>query len=152
MHCLTRLSLVAVLLALTFPLTPHAQEVVRTGPPTAIRALLESVMTAVNSADPNVWEQFALDRFAPELLKQRSREERAQIFANLRRDLGTITLDRVTREGPDEPLQLKVTGSTGATAIIGLTLALGCPSGSAQDSATSDRRADREVTPRTDGV
>ena len=118
MPCPPPVSFVFALLATAAPLTSQAQEVVRTGPPPAIRALVESVVTTVNSDDPEVWEQFASDRFVPDLLKQRSREQRAEMFRNLRRELGRITLNRVTRDGPDEPLQFDVAGSTGATATI----------------------------------
>ena len=107
------LSILLVLAGLT--VAPAAQ--VRTGPPPEIRALVESVMKAANgSAD--AWEAFAQARFAPALLQQQSRDERAQLHQRIVNDLGAVELNGARREGPDAPLQLNVKGTKGAGVIV----------------------------------
>ncbi len=71
-------------------------------------------------AVPNEWEKMAQEHFSPAALKRHSAEERKQVFDNLVRDFGTISLGSV--EGPDEPLRLHIKGSTGASGVIELSL------------------------------
>jgi len=101
---------------------PRAQEVVRTGPPPEIRALVDGFMTATNSGNADTFEAMTKERFSPEFLKRRPAEERKKLFEKLRADFGTITLERGMREGPDAPLDLHVKGSTGVSGVISLEL------------------------------
>ena len=87
-----------------------AQEVVRTGPPPAIRALVDGTIAAING-DAAGFEAFALANFAPSFLDGRSREDRADLHRRLQNDFGTLTLERVLRDGPSAPLDLHVKGT-----------------------------------------
>jgi D-alanyl-D-alanine carboxypeptidase len=99
-----------------------AQQVVRKEAPPEIRDLVEAVVTAVNSGSHDAWEAFGQQRLSPGLLKRQSAEERKQQYERLRAEFGTIALDRVTRRGPDAPLELNVKGSTGKSGVIALEL------------------------------
>ena len=113
---LVALALVAIAARVT-----TAQEVVRTGPPPEVRTLIDSLVKAANGTG-DAWEAFAQERFTPALLKQQSAAERRKAHAQLRTSLGTITFDRAMREGPEAPLELQLSGSTGASAILSLGL------------------------------
>jgi CubicO group peptidase (beta-lactamase class C family) len=99
-----------------------AQQVVKKEAPPELRALLDGFVKAVNSGSPEAWEAFAQERFSPALLKTQSAEERKQQYERLRAALGNIAFDRVTRRGPDAPLELNVKGSTGTSGVISLEL------------------------------
>ncbi len=106
-------SLVVALLAL-------GQQGVTGGPPPEIRSHIDALVKALNSGSSEEWERMAQEHFSPSELKRHSGEARKQVFDNVRRDFGTISLGRV--EGPDEPLQLHIKGSTGASGVIELKL------------------------------
>ena len=101
------------------------QEVLRSGPPPEIRALLDGFVQAVNSGVDGL-ETFAQAHFSPTLLQKQTREQRAERHRQLINDFGTITLDRVTREGPNAPLQLTLKGSNESGVVI-LDLDAGSP-------------------------
>jgi CubicO group peptidase (beta-lactamase class C family) len=87
-----------------------AQEVARTGPPPEIRKLVDGVIAAING-DSAGFETFALANFAPSFLEGRSPADRAELHRRLQDDFGTVTLERVMREGPSAPLDLHVKGA-----------------------------------------
>lgn len=86
---------------------------VRTGPSPEVRALFDAFTQALNSGSAPVWEAFVQARFAPALVEKTTPQQRAAIYGMLTKDFGTITIERVMREGPDAPLQLNVKGSKG---------------------------------------
>jgi D-alanyl-D-alanine carboxypeptidase len=90
------------------------------GPPPEIRGHIDALVKALNSGSSDEWERMAQEHFASAELKRHSPEARKQIFDNLRRDFGNVSLGRV--EGPEQPLQLHVKGSTGANGVIELKL------------------------------
>jgi CubicO group peptidase (beta-lactamase class C family) len=104
-----------------------AQAVVKTGPPPEIRALVDGFMKAANSGSADAWEAFAREHFSPEHLQKRSEAERKQLFDRIRSDFGSIAFDRVTRRGPDAPLELTIKGSTGVMGVIVLELDASSP-------------------------
>lgn len=95
------------------------------GPPPEIRGHIDALVKAFNSSSSDAWEKMAQEHFSPEELKRHSSEARKQVFENVRRDFGTISLGQV--EGPDEPLQLHIQGSTGASGVIEIKLEKGPP-------------------------
>jgi D-alanyl-D-alanine carboxypeptidase len=119
MRKILRLSLLFVL---ALPTLTRSQEQVVTGPPPEIRTLIESVVKAVNADGPDAFEAMAKAHFAPGYLARQTRDDRARLAAQIRKQFGTVTRDRVIRDGPDEPLQMHVKGSTGANGVITLTL------------------------------
>jgi D-alanyl-D-alanine carboxypeptidase len=94
------------------------------GPPPEIRGHIDALVSALNSGSSDAWEKIAQQHFSSDALKRHSVEERKQVFEDLRRDFGTISLGHV--EGP-EPLRLHIKGSTGATGAIELKLEPGGP-------------------------
>ena len=117
-----RLSLpVALVLSVLWPAAPSMQDQVVTGPPPEIRTLIESFVKALNAEDPDAFEAMAKAHFAPAYLAKQTREDRARVAAQIRRQFGTVTRDRVIRDGPDEPLQMHVKGSNGGTGVITLS-------------------------------
>jgi D-alanyl-D-alanine carboxypeptidase len=113
---------VSLLFAMFLPAVSSMQEQVISGPPPEIRNLIESFIKAVNAEGPDAFESMAKAHFAPGYLAKQTREERARLAAQIRKQFGTVTRDRVVRDGPDEPLQMHVRGSTGATGVITLIL------------------------------
>jgi D-alanyl-D-alanine carboxypeptidase len=91
---------------------------VRTGPPPEVRALFDAFTQAMNSGSADTWEAFVQARFAPALAQKSTPQQRAQMYAMLAKDFGTITIEQVRREGPDAPLQLNVKGSNGNGVFI----------------------------------
>ena len=102
--------------SLVFALLVFGQD----GPPPEIRGHIEALVKALNSGSSDAWEKMAQEHFSPGELKRQSAEARKQVFENLRRDFGAISLGEV--EGPDEPLQLHIKGSNGASGVIELKL------------------------------
>ena len=90
------------------------------GPPPEIRTLVDNFLKAVNSASAQEFETMAQAHYSAALLKKETPRDRAAFHERIRKDLGTLSLDRVERRGPEAPLELNVKGSTGATAIISL--------------------------------
>jgi D-alanyl-D-alanine carboxypeptidase len=84
--------LAAAFLVIAAGLPVSARQVVRQGPPPEIRALVDSVVQAVNAGTGDPYRQIA-ERF------------------------GTIALQGVQREGPDAPLLLRVKGSKNSGTI-----------------------------------
>jgi CubicO group peptidase (beta-lactamase class C family) len=105
------------LVALVVPSLTSTQE--RTGPPPEIRTLVQSFVQAANG-DAAEFEAMAKAHFAPAYLAKQTAADRARVHAEIRKQFGTIALDRVMREGPEEPLELNVKGTTG-TGVISLT-------------------------------
>jgi CubicO group peptidase (beta-lactamase class C family) len=104
-----------------------AQVVRSGGPPPEVRAILDGVVAALNSGSADAWEAYAQARFAPALLQKQSRDERARLYRSLVDRLGgAIALGRVTRQGPDAPMELNVKG-TKAEGVIVLELDAGPP-------------------------
>jgi CubicO group peptidase (beta-lactamase class C family) len=98
-----------------------AQERVITGPPPGERAAIDAVVKALGG-DAAGWEAMAAQRFAPDLLAKQTAADRAAMFGRLRKDFGTIKAGRITRRGPEAPVEIQITGSTGAEGAITLDL------------------------------
>ena len=94
-----------------------AQQVVRTGAPPEIRALVDSVLQAVNSGSADAWEAFAQARYAPSLLQKQTRDQRAEQYRQIADRFGTVAMEAVRRQGPDAPLELQVKGSKSSGTI-----------------------------------
>lgn len=90
------------------------------GPPPEIRSHIDAFVKALNSGSFDAWEKMAQEHFSPGELKRHSAEARKEIFNNLRRDFGTVSVGQV--EGPDLPIRLHIKGSSGASGIIELGL------------------------------
>ena len=73
------------------------------------------------------WEAMAAARFAPDLLAKQTVADRTAAFEQLRKEFGTVTAGRITRRGPDAPVEIQVTGSTGVEGVITLDLTDGDP-------------------------
>ena len=86
-----------------------AQDAVRTGPPPDIRALVDAFMKAANSS-AEAWDAMTKERFSAEYLNKQAPDARKKLYENLRADFGTLAFARATRQGPDAPLDLHVTG------------------------------------------
>jgi D-alanyl-D-alanine carboxypeptidase len=117
MRTTVRLTLLVVLL---LPTVTRSQEQVVSGPPPQIRALIDAFINAVNAGGAE-FEAMAKTHFAPGYLSKRTAAERARMFDEIRKQFGTLTRERVTRNGPDEPLELNVRGSNGTTGVIYLS-------------------------------
>jgi hypothetical protein len=91
--------------SLIFALLSSGQEVVTGGPPPEIRSHIDALIRALNTGSSDEWEKAAQEHFSPAELKRPSVEARKQVFDNVRRDFGTISLRQV--EGPDQPLRLR---------------------------------------------
>jgi D-alanyl-D-alanine carboxypeptidase len=113
---MTRPILALAFLWLTIGTAIAAQQ--RTGPPPEIRALIDSVVAAVNGGSADAWEAFAQARFTPALLQKQTREQRAEQYRGIADRFGTIALDGVRRQGPDAPLELNVTGGKSSGVIV----------------------------------
>jgi CubicO group peptidase (beta-lactamase class C family) len=113
------LNIIAVVCAIA---TGAAAGQERTGPRPEVRAHIEAFTGALNSGSADQWEQMAKERFSERFLASRDAAARRRLFAGLRKEFGTITVGRVTRDGPDAPLRLDVKGSTGAAGTIELVL------------------------------
>ncbi len=119
MHRSLRLFL---MFALVLPVLTETQErVVVGGPPPEIRTLVDSFLKAVN-ANADAFEAMAKAHFSKTYLAAQTPAARATLHAEIRKQFGTVTMERVQRQGPDEPLELNVKGSTGATGAIVLTM------------------------------
>jgi CubicO group peptidase (beta-lactamase class C family) len=113
----------ALLLALVVPALTRTQErTVVGGPPPEIRTLVDGFLKAVNSASADEFEAMAKAHFSPKYLASQTATQRSQLQSDIRKQLGTVTMERARRQGPDEPLELHVKGSTGATGVIVLTM------------------------------
>ena len=99
-------------------ITVSAQRVVQGGPPPEMRALIDSIVQAVNSGSADAWESFVQARFAPALQQKTTREQRAEMYRKLVDDLGTIAIGGVRREGPEAPLQITAKGSKSTGVFI----------------------------------
>jgi CubicO group peptidase (beta-lactamase class C family) len=112
--------------AIALGASPRGAQEVRTGPPPEIRALVDAFLKALDG-DAAGWEAMAKEHFSADHLKKTSAADRKQMFEKIKADFGKVTFQRATREGPDAPLDLHVTGSTGATGRISLELDAGSP-------------------------
>lgn len=110
----------SLLFAALLPVVALTQE--RSGPPPEIRTLIDSFLKAVNSGSAEQFEAMAKAHFAPAYLSKQTAADRARLLADIRKRFGTVTMERVVREGPDEPLDVNVKGSTGSTGVIRLSL------------------------------
>src|SRR3954452_24758935 len=84
----------------------HVQERVITGPPPGERAAIDAIVKALN-ADAAGWDATAQDRFSPELLTKQTAADRRAGFEKLRQDFGSIKVGRITRRGPDAPVEMQ---------------------------------------------
>lgn len=116
----------SLVLSLIVSAAVSGQEAARSGPPPEMRALFDAIVQAVNGGSAPGWEAFAQERFSASLLKQQSREERAELHRRLVDGFGTIAIGRVNRQGPDAPLELNIKGSKGSGVIV-VELADGSP-------------------------
>ena len=112
----------SVLLAVVLPVSTLTQERVVGGPPPEIRALIDGFVKAVNDGAPEQFESIAKLHFSPAYFARQTAADRAQLLADIRKRFGSITPGRITREGPDAPLEMNVTGSTGTSGVIRLSL------------------------------
>ncbi len=119
-RCLGGIVSTVLLLLLAVP-AARAQEVVRTGAPPEVRALIESVVKALNDG-ADAWETLATARFTPALLKQSTAADRKAQYDKFRAEVGTVTFERATRMGPDAPLELTLKGATGAAGTVMLEI------------------------------
>jgi CubicO group peptidase (beta-lactamase class C family) len=87
-----------------------APQIVQTGPPPEIRALIDGFIQAVNGDDA-AWEAFAQARYAPAYLQAQAPEVRATLHRQIVDRFGTVTRGPVRREGPEGPLEISVTGT-----------------------------------------
>src|ERR1700730_15239475 len=97
----------AILVAssLIFARLSSGQKVLTVGPRPEIRNHVDALVRALNTGSSDEWEKTAQEHFSPAELKRHSVEARKQVFDNVRRDFGTISLRQV--EGPDQPLRLR---------------------------------------------
>ena len=137
MRILTRLFVVAV----AFLVAPLAsgQEVVTTGPPPEIRALVDAFTGAVLGNSPDEWETMTRERCAPEFLTKNPAAQRRKLYDTLHGAFGGGKRGRVMRRGPDAPLELQMIGSSGQPAgTIVLELTSGNPPKIANISVEKD--------------
>jgi D-alanyl-D-alanine carboxypeptidase len=114
-------SLCRLLLVFSLVAGNAAATQLQTGPPPQVRALFDAFTQAMNSGSAETWEAFVQARFSPALAQKSTPQQRAQMYAMLAKDFGTIAIERVTREGPDAPLQVSVKGTGGnGVFILGL--------------------------------
>ena len=106
------------LVCVTLTAGVSAQQAVRQSAPPEIRALVDSIVQAVNGGAADAWESLAQARFAPSLLQQQTRDQRAEQYRLIVDRFGSVRLEGVRREGPDAPLQLMVNGTKGSGAIV----------------------------------
>ncbi|BCS30875.1 hypothetical protein TBR22_A00750 [Luteitalea sp. TBR-22] len=112
------------------------------GPRPEVRAHIDAFVSALNGT-ADQWERMATAHFAPSLLEARPAQERRAMHDRLRADFGTISVGAVTRDGPDAPLRLAVTGSKGQKGVIELTLESAAPFRIAGIGIDVGRAADR---------
>ncbi len=137
MRILTRLFVVAV----AFLVAPLAsgQEVVTTGPPPEIRALVDAFTGAVLGNSPDEWETMTRERCAPEFLTKNPAAQRRKLYDTLHGAFAGGKRGRVMRRGPDAPLELQMIGSSGQPAgTIVLELTSGNPPKIANISVEKD--------------
>lgn len=89
----------------------------QSGPPPEIRTFIKTLVESFNSGKPEQWEKMAQEYYSPELLKKRTVDERRQMYERMRGEMGTVSVGKVLREGPDEPLQIFLKSSTGAELV-----------------------------------
>ncbi|MEO7272166.1 MAG: serine hydrolase domain-containing protein [Vicinamibacterales bacterium] len=99
----------------------QVQERVITGPPPGERATIDAVVKAL-SGDAGGWEAMAKARFAPDLLTKQTAADRSAAFEQLRTDFGSVKPGRIMRRGPDAPVEIQITGSTGMEGVVTLDL------------------------------
>ena len=99
-----------------------AQQRVEGGPPPEVRAHITAFVEALNGGSAEGWEKMAQENFTPVMLKRRTPAERKETFETVRRDFGSVTVSKVLRDGPDEPLQIFITGSTGSKGVVMMDL------------------------------
>jgi hypothetical protein len=92
------------------------------GPPPEVKERIQAFTAALNSGSSDRWEKMAAAHFGKTLLARLDEARRRQLFESLRADFGTVTVGQVTREGPEAPLRLQVTGSNGQRGVIELAL------------------------------
>jgi hypothetical protein len=123
---LTRLIVIAVAF-LVAPLA-EGQDVVTTGPPPEIRALVDAFTGAVLGNSPDEWEKMTREQCAPEFLAKTPAAQRRKLYDTLHGAFAGGKRGRVVRRGPDEPLELQMIGSSGQPAgTIVLELTSGNP-------------------------
>jgi|688.fasta_scaffold134439_2 CubicO group peptidase (beta-lactamase class C family) len=87
-----------------------AQQLVQTGPPPEIRALVEGFIQAVNGDDA-AWDAYAQARYAPAYLQAQTPQERAALHRQIVDRFGIVARGPVRREGPEGPLEISIKGT-----------------------------------------
>ena len=116
-----------LLIALVITGNARSQQLVYDGPPPEIKAHIDAFIQAFNSGSADEFEKMAQSNYSPEGIRRRTPEERKSMYERMQADFGKLTLKRVERRGPDAPLQLYVTGSTGTAATITMELEAAAP-------------------------
>jgi D-alanyl-D-alanine carboxypeptidase len=84
----------------------------------AMRARIDGMVGALNGT-PEEFEKYAQQAFAPAMLERVSAEKRKAIHESVRRDFGTLTVQKVERVS-ETRVSVSVAGSTGARGTLGL--------------------------------
>jgi CubicO group peptidase (beta-lactamase class C family) len=121
------LSFLTVLSLCVAAAAPGSQDRATGGPPPEIRARIDAFVAAFNSGSAETFEAMAREHYAPALLARRTQADRAAFHRQMFAEFGRIAVGRITRRGPEAPLQLHATGATGATAVIALQLEPAAP-------------------------
>lgn len=96
-------------------------QVVRQGPTPEAKARIEAFVAALSSESPDAFEALAQKEFSPELLAKRTPADRRRMHAQLRKELGATSVERVRRE--NDTLTIVLRGATGLVARVELDVA-----------------------------
>lgn len=84
----------------------------------AMRARIDGMVRAFNGT-PEEFEKYVQEAYTPALLERNSAEKRRAVHEQVRRDFGTITVQKVERVNEGR-VSLTIAGSTGAKGTMGL--------------------------------
>jgi D-alanyl-D-alanine carboxypeptidase len=84
----------------------------------AMRARIDGMVRAFN-ATPEEFEKYVQEAYVPALLERSSAEKRIAVHEQVRRDFGTLTVQKVERVNEGR-VSLTIAGSTGARGTMGL--------------------------------
>jgi len=96
------------------------------GPDPQARAHVDAFAHALTGLDAQAFEAMARDHFTPDLLARRTPENRKELLDRLKGDFGTISVGKVVAT-PDGMVVLEITGSTGFSGRVELTLEPAAP-------------------------
>jgi len=77
---------------------------------------IEALVATLSAGEPQRWEQFARERFAPEALSRRTPEQRRQLLARLHEDFGTMRLTGIRPQDDPWAADVEVRSSAGTIA------------------------------------